>query len=83
MKVVSYNIRGLGSREKCREVRDVNLSFRADFCCIQESKKETVDDILCRTLWGSNNMGWAYRESIGRSGGIISIWNAGLFLVVS
>ncbi|KAL8533767.1 hypothetical protein ACS0TY_009966 [Phlomoides rotata] len=43
---------------------------------MQESKKETVDDILCRTLWGSNNMGWAYRESIGRSGGIISIWNA-------
>ncbi|KAL8478083.1 hypothetical protein ACS0TY_030105 [Phlomoides rotata] len=73
MNVVSYNIRDLGSNAKCREVRDVIQSLRADFCCIQESKKENVDDNLCRILWGRNNVGWAYRESIRRSGGIISL----------
>ncbi|KAL8490074.1 hypothetical protein ACS0TY_025825 [Phlomoides rotata] len=81
--MVSYNIRGLGSNAKCREVRDLIQNLGLDFCCIQESKKELVDDILCKNLWGSNNVGWAFKESTGRAGGIMSLWNSYLFSMIS
>lgn len=47
--------------------------------CIQETKKEVINEFLVRSLWGQNICGWVYRESEGRSGGIISLWNPEVF----
>ncbi|KAL8473936.1 hypothetical protein ACS0TY_030695 [Phlomoides rotata] len=33
-----------------------------EFCFLQESKKKIVEDILCKSLWGGNNVGWAFKE---------------------
>ncbi|KAL8523173.1 hypothetical protein ACS0TY_013224 [Phlomoides rotata] len=52
MKMLSYNIRGLGSRAKRREIRESIARYDIDFCCIQESKLEIVDDFVCRAIWG-------------------------------
>ncbi|KAL8458968.1 hypothetical protein ACS0TY_036443 [Phlomoides rotata] len=80
MKLLSYNIRGVGSRTKRKEVRDLVKKLRADVYCIQESKKEHVSEILCKSLWGNwSKIGWAFKGSVGSSGGIITIWNAGIF----
>lgn len=37
MKLVSYNIRGLGGRVKKIEIRDVVMEDKMDLVCIQES----------------------------------------------
>ncbi|KAL8547206.1 hypothetical protein ACS0TY_006790 [Phlomoides rotata] len=58
MKILTYNIRGFGSRAK-------------------ETKKKVVDKGVCRSLWGEGRFGWAYSETVGRSGGIISRFRAG------
>ncbi|KAL8511922.1 hypothetical protein ACS0TY_018386 [Phlomoides rotata] len=80
MKIISYNIRGVGSRTKRKEVRDLVKQTRADVCCIQESKKEQVSEIFCKSLWGNwSKIGWAIKGSEGSSGGIITIWNAETF----
>lgn len=73
MKIISFNVRGAGSKVKCKEVREMINLHKADFCCIQESKLEKVDQIISRSLWGSDNFVWAAKASNGRSGGIISI----------
>ncbi|KAL8473558.1 hypothetical protein ACS0TY_029721 [Phlomoides rotata] len=52
MKMISYNIRSLGSRIKKREVRDLMKLHKLDFYCIQESKLKAMDDGLSQTLWG-------------------------------
>lgn len=83
MKILSTNIRGLGSRVKKREVRDLIRSQKVDFVCIQESKLEIVDDLICQSVWGDGQIGWATREASGRSGGIISIWNSEVFSCLS
>lgn len=75
MKIFSYNIRSLRCRAKCNEVREFIKIQKTDFACIQETRKEVIDEFLIRSLWGQNRCGWAYRESEGRSGGIISLWN--------
>ncbi|XP_019434024.1 PREDICTED: uncharacterized protein LOC109340748 [Lupinus angustifolius] len=35
---------------------------------------------LCSSLWGGDNFDWAFKSSIGNSGGILSIWNKDTFL---
>ncbi|KAL8515928.1 hypothetical protein ACS0TY_014579 [Phlomoides rotata] len=83
MKILSYNIRGLGSRAKSRDIRELIRSHGVDFCCIQETKKENIDEFLGKSVWGDGRFGWAFREAEGRSGGILSIWNSDLFVAVS
>jgi len=44
--------------------------------CIQETKLQQFDDFVCRSLWGSESVGYSYRPSIGAVGGIITLWNS-------
>ncbi|KAL8544723.1 hypothetical protein ACS0TY_005092 [Phlomoides rotata] len=61
------------------EVRDIIKKQKIDMCCIQETKWEEVTKNRCMGLWGNPNLDWASRESEGRSGGILTIWNNEVF----
>ncbi|KAL8469021.1 hypothetical protein ACS0TY_032008 [Phlomoides rotata] len=45
----------------------------------KEAKLETMEDGICKAVWGRQNFDWAYKEAEGRSGGILSIWNDDIF----
>ncbi|KAL8498958.1 hypothetical protein ACS0TY_022064 [Phlomoides rotata] len=79
MKILCYNVRGLGKKAKRMEVKDIIKKHKIELCCIQETKLEEVSKIRCMGLWGNPNFDWAYRESEGKSGGIHSIWNKDVF----
>ncbi|KAL8499456.1 hypothetical protein ACS0TY_022426 [Phlomoides rotata] len=83
MKMLTYNIRGLGSKAKRRECRELISRYNIDFCCIQETKLEMVDSFVCRAIWGQGNFNWSFKPSEGRAGGIISIWNSDKFICSS
>ncbi|KAL8503074.1 hypothetical protein ACS0TY_021989 [Phlomoides rotata] len=68
MDILSYNIRGLGSRAKSKETRDLIKCHKVDVCCVQETKKETVDEFLARSIWGAGKVGWGYKEAWEVSG---------------
>ncbi|XP_058759958.1 uncharacterized protein LOC131633264 [Vicia villosa] len=36
---------------------------------------ENIDRNLCLSIWGSNDFDFIYKSSVGRSGGILVIWN--------
>jgi len=50
MKIVSWNVRGLGGFEKRREVWKLVSEKSPFIVCIQETKLENVDSFLCSTL---------------------------------
>lgn len=83
MIIVSYNIRGLGEREKKRDVKDLIKKVRTDMCCLQESKLEVVNQRIIKATWGNSSCDWDFVKSEGSSGGIISIWNPAIFRKVS
>ncbi|KAL8497657.1 hypothetical protein ACS0TY_021116 [Phlomoides rotata] len=56
---------------------------RIDFCCIQETKMESMKDSTCKSLWWDHCYDWACMDAEGRSGGILSIWNDGVFCKTS
>ncbi|KAL8487341.1 hypothetical protein ACS0TY_023861 [Phlomoides rotata] len=69
MKIISINIRGLGNNIKKKEIQEIIRKQSIEFCCIQESKLELVDDRICRSIWGNSGAGWAWKGASGRSGG--------------
>ncbi|KAL8544625.1 hypothetical protein ACS0TY_005015 [Phlomoides rotata] len=50
-----------------------------DLCCLQETKLESISENVCKSIWGHSKFDWAFKASVGRSGGIISLWNSDLF----
>ncbi|GAU51009.1 hypothetical protein TSUD_377370 [Trifolium subterraneum] len=82
MKILSYNVRGLGAVEKRIELQRLIAERRVDVLCIQESKMEVVEESLIRYLWGSDSFiednvdfflanVYAPCESTGR----VNLWN--------
>lgn len=79
MKILSYNVRGLRGRSKCSDVQRLIQKYGVEFCYIQETKKEIIDEAIGRAVWWRGRIGWSFYESKGRSGGILSIWNSEIF----
>jgi len=76
MKIVSYNVRGLGGGEKRVEVQRLVQEKCPFVLCIQESKLSYVDDFMVQSIWGDAPYGFSYQPSVGASGGLITVWNS-------
>lgn len=84
MKLISWNVRGLGGLEKRREVKKLVLEKIPFILCLQETKLAVCDDFLCNSLWGDSSHAFSYRPSVGglwgdficvghlRSGGLVN-----------
>lgn len=83
MKILSYNIRGIGNSVKSKDVREFIRTHNIDVCCLQETKTESVKESLINSLFGGGKLGWIARDSIGRSGGILTMWNIEVFSAAS
>ncbi|KAJ0877963.1 putative RNA-directed DNA polymerase [Helianthus annuus] len=46
---------------------------------LQESQKEDVSSIRFENIWGNKNYGMEFVGSVGRSGGLICLWDSGVF----
>lgn len=50
MKLISWNVRGLGGFEERREVRQLVTEKSLFILCIQETKCVMFDDMLCKSI---------------------------------
>lgn len=75
MKLISWNVRGLGGFEKRKEVRSLVLEKRPFIFCLQETKLQVVDGGVVSSLWGDSHCSFSFRPSCGASGGLLSVWN--------
>ncbi|KAK2372032.1 DNA-(apurinic or apyrimidinic site) endonuclease [Trifolium repens] len=83
MKLISYNIRGLGGKAKKSDIRKIILQNSPDLVCIQETKAEKLDRRTCTSLWGSYEFDFVFKEADGRSGGLLTIWGLKSFKLIS
>ncbi|KAL8499831.1 hypothetical protein ACS0TY_019718 [Phlomoides rotata] len=47
--------------------------------CLQETKREVVNNELCESFLPDKDLGWVYSGSNGASGGIITLWKKSAF----
>jgi exonuclease III len=76
MKIVSWNIRGLGGLEKRKEVRKLIGDLGPSILCLQETKLHSCDASLSLALWGNSPHAFSYRPSVGASGGLLTLWDS-------
>lgn len=74
MKIISWNVRGLGCQIKRASVKEVIRQSRSDIVLLQETKLCVVSDSIVNEVWGCLSARWLCRESVGASGGILLIW---------
>ncbi|XP_058760754.1 uncharacterized protein LOC131634104 [Vicia villosa] len=82
MIVLSYNLRGCGSSAKRKCLRELIRTVQVDVFFIQESKLSNFDLVDVKSLWGEGDMEWSAKWSVGRSGGIMTMWKVWLFEVL-
>ncbi|RVX06414.1 hypothetical protein CK203_023560 [Vitis vinifera] len=75
-KCESCNVRGLGSRNKRRMIKDFLRSENPDVVMIQETKKENCDRRFVGSVWTVRNKDWVALPASGASGGILIIWDS-------
>ncbi|RVW23394.1 hypothetical protein CK203_098186 [Vitis vinifera] len=76
MKIISWNVRGLGSSNKRRVIKDFLRLEKPDVVMIQETKKEKCDRRLVGSVWTVRNKDWVILPACGASGGILFIWDS-------
>ena len=81
MIILSYNSRGLGRGIKWTAIKRLNLKHKVDLVCIQETKKEFVDKLICQSIWGDSSVSWDFVPSVQASGGLLCMWNNSHFQV--
>lgn len=80
MKIISWNVRGLGCQIKWASVKKVIRQSRADIVLLQETKLSVVSDIIVKEVWGYSSARWMCCESVGASRGILLIRNRKNFI---
>jgi len=76
MKIISWNVWGLGGFEKRREVCNLVREKKPLILCIQETKLVRIDVQLSQSLWGGVDVEFSFQPSIGASGGLLSLWDS-------
>ena len=75
MKILAWNTRGLGDKSKRMVIKRSLKRLNPDLVLIQETKKDSIDINIIKELWSSKDIGWAFVEAIGRSGGMLTMWD--------
>ena len=75
MKLLSWNVRGLGGAGKRREVSSLVREKKPFILCIQETKLPVFEASVCKSIWGDDNVDYSYQPSVGASGGIATLWD--------
>lgn len=75
MRILPWNVRGLGAGAEVTVIRDFIRNARVNVCFLQESKMEFVYGELISKLWFDDNFEFRFSTAKGRSRGLISIWD--------
>ncbi|KAL4367327.1 hypothetical protein GQ457_05G024700 [Hibiscus cannabinus] len=80
MRMLSWNVRGLGKAAKRRAVQKVIRQHRCELALLQKMKLEVVTDVIVRRIWISDNFEYLFAPKVGRTGGILVIWDKERFV---
>lgn len=81
MRVVFWNVRGLGAAGRQRQLREMVFEQKVDIICLQETIKQSFTDRELRNLVG-DNFTWRYVAAVGHFGGIMTRVKELLFDIV-
>lgn len=79
MNFLSINIRGMGSEVKADWVKNIRADEGISFIAMQETFKAEVGINEAAKYWDRSPFGMEFSGAIGRSGGLLCLWDSGRF----
>lgn len=76
---MSLNIRGIGEEPKVAWVQRLKHKHMFSFFGTQETHLLDFDSIDVKGCWGANEFGCDRVDAIGRSAGILNLWDSNIF----
>ncbi|TYH14638.1 hypothetical protein ES288_A06G236600v1 [Gossypium darwinii] len=81
MRILSWIFRGLGSVVKRESVKRTCRMSRVSICFIQETKLEVITKDDVRKFWRDVNCEFKFVAAVGRSGGLLIMWDKNEFIL--
>jgi exonuclease III len=75
-RILCWNVRGLNSENRQRDVRSKIDESGCDIICLQETKCESVDWRFIRKFAPKRFDCFTFSPSVGASRGMIVLWNS-------
>ncbi|KAJ0744136.1 putative RNA-directed DNA polymerase [Helianthus annuus] len=75
MNFISVNLNGVSDPKKGFWIRGLKRSLAADFVGLQETHVAGLDEVAVGRFWDNTVFKSESVDSVGRSGGLLSIWN--------
>lgn len=63
MKMLTWNCRGLGRREKRGKIRSLIVGRKIDIVFLQETKLSSCSELVVKALWPKAKMDYLYVDS--------------------
>ncbi|KAK9063215.1 hypothetical protein SSX86_017085 [Deinandra increscens subsp. villosa] len=80
MNCLSINIRGIGGYGKASWIKKLKVDNGISFIGMQETMSSNILPGLVSAYWGGMGFDFDFVESIGNSGGILSVWDPKVFV---
>ncbi|XP_028100123.1 uncharacterized protein LOC114299551 [Camellia sinensis] len=81
MKLLSWNVRGLGRMEKRSKVKKLLKERSVDMVLFQETKKSEFSEEDVRSVWVRAKMEFMVVDAEASAGGLLCIWDLDVFQV--
>lgn len=75
MKILSWNVRGLGRADRRRRIKEFLRLKNMDMVLLQETKRSSIDRSVVRSLWPSDSVEYMEVDAEGSARGILCICN--------
>lgn len=79
MKLISWNVKGLGCSKKNFSIKDLRRKYKADIVMLQESKKQGSIKQCFRSFWGGRNKDCVFSPAKRSAGVMVIGWKDNLF----
>lgn len=79
MKILSWNVKGLGRLEKRGKIKRQVRKRCVDVLFLQETKRSSMDVYFVKTIWPYEEIKFMLVDSEGSAGGLLCIWRPQVF----
>ncbi|KAL7208370.1 hypothetical protein ACSBR1_030177 [Camellia fascicularis] len=83
MKILTWNVRGLKRKEKRSKIKRMLKDRGIDIVLFQETKKASMSEKEIKELWARDSMQYMTVDVEGSAGGLLCIWDPGVFQMSS
>ena len=71
MRIIIWNVQGLGDVEKKQEVRKLVSDKIPSILYLQETKLTVIDELTCAALWGNLTYSYSFWSFVGGIWGFV------------